>query len=203
MENPSQVEEVGAEGEMASTRARGHEAAATTVGMSRAATMSSHKDNRDSAKACHMLVVPQHPQSASWQVTEMTADTVNPNVTSTGSTRPEGMSYNPPDQLPSTSLKGGRAEPSNELSEVPMDKMTSTTQPMWKEQDDRSSGEVHEVAKSHEEAVGEDIEGSQVKQGHDADTQSNTGDIKGHREVQGKVQGGGCMTVDEVTMTAQ
>ena len=140
-----------------------------TAGMSLAASASSHEDDGDSAKARRTSVVPQEPQLASQVVADTTADATNPDVTSAKPTRPEGASYNPPDQLPSTSLKGGRAGPSDELSEVPMDETTLTTQPTWTPQDDESSGEVHEVAESHEEAVGKDVKGGQVEPGRDAD----------------------------------
>ena len=120
-ESPSQVEEVSREGEKASARAGGHKATATTVGVSLAATASSHKGNGDSAKARHTLVVPQQPQPASQQVTDTTADTVNPNATRAEPTRPEDVSCKPPEGLPSTSLEGRRCGASDKLSEVPND----------------------------------------------------------------------------------
>jgi hypothetical protein len=68
---------------------------------------------------------------------------------------------NPPEGLPSTSLEGGRTGASDELSEVPNDE-TTTSQSTWMPRDDSPSGEVHEVARSHEEAAGVDIEGGEA-----------------------------------------
>ena len=112
-ESPSRVEEVGREGEKASARAGGHKAAATTAGVSLAATTSSHEDDGDSAKARHTSVVPQEPEPASQVVADTTADAVNPNATSTGPTRPEDKSYNPPDKAQSISLEGRSVENSS------------------------------------------------------------------------------------------
>ena len=91
---------------------------------------------------------------------QQTADAASPNATSAGTTRPGDMSYNPPDEAQSISLEGRRCGASDKLSEVPNDDRSTTTQLTWTPQDDESSGEVHEVAKSHEEAAGEDFEGT-------------------------------------------
>ena len=99
-ENHSRVEEVGREGEKASARAGGHKATATTAGVS------SQEDDGNDPEVHHTSVVPQHPQPASRMVTNTTPDAANLNATSAEPTRPEGMSYNPPDQLPSTPLEG-------------------------------------------------------------------------------------------------
>jgi hypothetical protein len=68
---------------------------------------------------------------------------------------------NPPEGLPSTSLEGGRTGASDELSEVPNDEMT-TSQSTWMLRDESPSGEVHGVARSHEEAAGVDVEGGEA-----------------------------------------
>ena len=99
-------EKDGREGEKASARAGGHKVTATTVGVSLAATASSHEDDSDSAKARRTSVVPQQHQPASRQVTGTTADAVNPNATRAEPTRPEDVSYKPPEGLPSMSLEG-------------------------------------------------------------------------------------------------
>ena len=133
--------------------------------MSLAATASSHEDDGDSAKARRTSVVPQEPQLAGQQVNDTTADATNPNATRAEPTRPEGESYGPPDEVPSPPLEGRRTGASDELSaEVPVDESTST-QPTWTPRVERPSGKVHEVAESHEEAVGGDVEGGEVDEG--------------------------------------
>jgi hypothetical protein len=75
----------------------------------------------------------------------------------------QNMSYNPPDQLPSTSLEGGRTQASDELNEVRNDKF-ETAQSTWMPQDESPSREVHGVARSHEEAAGVDVEGGEASE---------------------------------------
>ena len=67
----------------------------------------------------------------------------------------------PPEELPSTSLEGGRTQASDELNEVRNDEI-ETVQPTWMPHDEESGGEVHGVAKSHEEAARVDVEGGEV-----------------------------------------
>ena len=121
----------GQEGEKASTRARGHKAAAMTAGMSLTASTSSQEDDSKDVEAHRTSVVPHRTQTASRQVTDMTTDTMNLNVTHAEPTRPEGESYNPPDKAQSISLKGRRTGASDELSaQVPVDEST-TMQLTW------------------------------------------------------------------------
>ena len=102
------------------------------------------------------------PDVASWQVDDPTADAANPNATRAGPTRSEDESSNPPEALPSTSLEGGSwTGASDELRRVPVDEST-TTQPTWMPRDTKSSGEIHEVARSHEEAAGDEVEGGEA-----------------------------------------
>ena len=161
-ENPSQVKEVGRESEKASVRARGHKAAATTAGMTLAASVSSHEDDGNSAKARRMSVTPQEPQPASRMVTNTTADAVNPNMMSAEPTRPADEPYNPLDKAQSILLERWRTGASDELSaEVPVNE-TTTTQLTWTPWVERPSGEVHEVAESHKEVAGGEVEGGAV-----------------------------------------
>ena len=67
----------------------------------------------------------------------------------------------PPEELPSTSLEEGRIQASDELNEVRNDEI-ETAQPTWMPHDKESGGEVHGVAKSHEEAARVDVEGGEV-----------------------------------------
>ena len=144
-ESGSRVEEKGRKGERATARAGGHEAAATTVGVSLATSASSPE-----------------PNMASWQVDNPTADTANPNATRARPTRPEDESSNPPEALPSTSLEGGsQTGASDELGRVPNDE-TTKSQSTWMPRDESPSGEVHGVARSHEEAAGVDVEGGEA-----------------------------------------
>jgi hypothetical protein len=69
--------------------------------------------------------------------------------------------YNPPDQLPSTSLEGGRIVPSNKLNKIRNDEL-KTMQPTWMPRDESPSGEVHGVVRGHEEAAGVDVEGGEA-----------------------------------------
>ena len=102
------------------------------------------------------------PNMASWQVSDPTADAVNPNATHTGPTKPEDESSNSPEALPSTLLKrGSRTKASNELRRVPVNEST-TMQPMWMPQDTELSRKVHGVAKSHKEAAGDEVEGGEA-----------------------------------------
>ena len=116
----------------------------TTVSMSLAASASSPE-----------------PHMVSWQVDDPTIDAANPNVTCTRPTRPEDESHNPPKGLPSMPLEGRRTGASDKLSEVPNDE-TTTSQSMWMPRDESPSGEVHGVARSHEEAAGVDVEGGEA-----------------------------------------
>jgi hypothetical protein len=68
---------------------------------------------------------------------------------------------NPPEEFSSMPLEGRRTGASTKLSEVPNDEMT-TAQSTWMPQDESPSGEVHGVARSHEEAAGVDVEGGEA-----------------------------------------
>ena len=160
-ENHSRVAEVGREGKKASARAGGHKATATTAGMSRAASTSSQEDDGDDPEVHRTSVVPQHPQPASRMVTNTTPDAANLNTTSAKPTRPEGASYNPPDQLPSTPLKGRRTIASDELRKVLVNE-SSITQLTWMPHDEESSREVHGVVECHEEAAEDKVKGGEV-----------------------------------------
>ena len=154
-ESGSRIEEKGRKGQRAAERVSKDEAAArrpgtatmakTTAGMSLATPASSPE-----------------PDMAGWQVDDPTADTANPNATHAGPTRPEDESSNPPEALPSTSLEGeSQTGTSDELGRVPVDEST-TSQSMWMPRDESPSGEVHGVARSHEEAAGVDVEGGEA-----------------------------------------
>ena len=105
-------QEVGREGQKASMRAGGHKTAVrrpgtettakATDGVSLAANASSQKDNSDDTEVRRTSVVPQKPQSVSRGAHDETSDAAKPNATSTGPTRLEDESCDPPDQLPST-----------------------------------------------------------------------------------------------------
>ena len=182
-ESGSRVEEKGRKGERATTRAGGHEAAATTASVSLATSASSPE-----------------PHMASWQVDDQTADVANPNTTCTGPTRPEDKSSNPPEALLSTSLEGGSwTGASNELRKVPDDE-TTISQSMWMPRDKSPSREVHGVARSDEEAAGVDVEGGE------AGKRTCTGDDE-ERQACERIDDGDCETAsrqvnDEATDTS-
>ena len=67
----------------------------------------------------------------------------------------------PPEELPSTSLEGGRTQASNELNEVWNDEV-ETAQLTWMPHDEESGGEFHGVAKSHKEAARVDVKSGEV-----------------------------------------
>ena len=67
----------------------------------------------------------------------------------------------PPEELLSTSFKGGRTQASDELNKVQNDEI-ETMQPMWMPHDEESGREVHGVVKSHKEAARVDVEGGEV-----------------------------------------
>ena len=83
----------------------------------------------------------------------------------------------PPEELPSTSLEGGRTQASDELNKVWNDKI-KTVQPMWMPHNEESGGEVHGVVKSHKEAARVDVEGGEVNETsrttNDGECQVNT-----------------------------
>ena len=135
----SRVEEKGRKGERATTRARGHKAAAMTAVVSLATSVSSPE-----------------PHMASQEAHDETSDAANPNATCTRPTRPEDESHNPPKRLPSMPLEGRRTGASNKLSEVPNDE-TMISQSTWMPRDESLCGEVHGVARSHKEAAGVDV----------------------------------------------
>ena len=109
----SRVKEKGRKGERATMRAGGHEATATTAGMSLATSASSPE-----------------PHMASREAHDETSDAVNLNATRTRPTRPEDKSHNPPKGLLSMLLEGRRTGVSDKLSEVPNDE-TTTSQSTW------------------------------------------------------------------------
>ena len=157
IEDLRRVEEKGREGEKASMRAGGHKAAVTTAGVSLAASASSQEDDGNDPEVHRTSVVPQHPQPASQQVNDTTADAANPNTTSARPTRPEDESHTPPDELPSPLLEGRRTGASTELGKL-LDTESTTAQPTWTPRDDESSGEAHGVVKHHEEAASDEVE---------------------------------------------
>ena len=69
----------------------------------------------------------------------------------------------PPEELLSTSLKGGRTQVSDKLNKVWNDEF-KTAQLMWMPHDKESGGEIHGVAKSHKEAARVDVEGGEVNE---------------------------------------
>ena len=91
----------------------------------------------------------------------------------------------PPEELPSTSLEGGRTQASDKLNKVLNDEI-ETAQPMWMPHDEELGGEFHGVAKSHEEAARVDVEGGGVDE-----TSRMTND--GERQAD--------MSMDETTAT--
>ena len=66
-----------------------------------------------------------------------------------------------PEELPSTSLEGGRTQASDKLNKVRNDKF-ETVQLTWMPHDKESGKEVDEVVRSHEEAAGDEVEGGEV-----------------------------------------
>ena len=92
MESGSQIEEKGRKGERATTRAGGHEATATAVSMSLAASASSPL---------------AEPHMASWEAHDKTSDAANLNTTCDRPTRPENELHNSPKGLLSMLLEGG------------------------------------------------------------------------------------------------
>ena len=68
---------------------------------------------------------------------------------------------NPPEELLSTSLEEGRTQASDELNKVRNDEI-ETVKPMWMPHNKESGGEVHGVAKSHEEVARVDVEDGEV-----------------------------------------
>ena len=70
--------------------------------------------------------------------------------------------------------EGGRSGPSDELSKV-LDAEKTTTQLTWMPRDNKSSGKIHEVANSHEEAAGDDSDkDGEVKRSMDESTAATT-----------------------------
>ena len=154
-ESGSQIKEEGRKGQRAAKRVSKDEAAARRLGTATMAKMTAGMSLATPASS-------PEPDMASWQVDDPTADTANPNVICAGPTRPEDESSNPPEALPSTSLKGGSwTGVSDKLGKDPVDEST-TMQPTWMPRDAKSSGEVHEVARSHEEAAGDEVTGGEA-----------------------------------------
>jgi hypothetical protein len=172
IEDLQRVEAKGWRGERIAEKAGGQETTAkrlgdeatddTTTGTILTAPVGNHKEDKgNSVNARRTSIMPHETQTASQAADDTTADVANLNATSAEPTRPEDVSYNLPDRLPSTPLEGRRTGASAKLSEVPNND-TTTSQSMWMLRDESPSREVHGVARSHEEAVGVDVEGGEV-----------------------------------------